>query len=99
MTPPIRALLEFQCQRARAYFARAPPRSCRASDARSLVAAEIMGGIYFGILRRIERAGYDVFTPAHPGAAPGARGHRAAIWLRTLARARAHAGRRRVWMP
>jgi adenylosuccinate synthase len=41
---------------------------CRAAadlprdDARSLVAAEIMGAIYFEILRRIERAGYDVFS-------------------------------------
>jgi phytoene/squalene synthetase len=26
------------------------------------VAAQIMGAIYFGILLRIERAGYDVFT-------------------------------------
>ena len=32
------------------------------ADARKLVAAEIMGGIYFEILQRIERRGYDVFT-------------------------------------
>ena len=31
------------------------------ADARSLVAAEIMGGIYFEILHRIEQRGYDVF--------------------------------------
>jgi phytoene/squalene synthetase len=31
-------------------------------DARSLVAAEIMGAIYFAILRRIERGDYDVFS-------------------------------------
>jgi hypothetical protein len=30
--------------------------------ARKLVAAEIMGGIYFEILQRIERSGYDVFA-------------------------------------
>jgi len=60
VTPQIRALLAFECARARDYYRRAaaclPP-----ADARSLVAAEIMGGIYFEILERIERAGYDVF--------------------------------------
>jgi phytoene synthase len=61
VTPAVRNLLRHECERAREYFRRAaadlPPR-----DARSLVAAEIMGGIYFAILRRIERAGYDVFS-------------------------------------
>ena len=61
VTPAVRALLAHQCARAQEYFRRAgaalPP-----EDARSLVAAEIMGGIYFAILRRIERAGYDVFS-------------------------------------
>ena len=54
-------LLRFECERAHSYYRRAaehlPP-----EDARSLVAAEIMGGIYFEILRRIERRGYDVFS-------------------------------------
>jgi phytoene synthase len=61
VTPAVRNLLRFECERAREYYRRAaadlPPR-----DARSLVAAEIMGGIYFGILQRIEHAGYDVFS-------------------------------------
>jgi phytoene synthase len=61
MTPQVRALLAHQCARAREYYGRAaaamPPR-----DARSLVAAEIMGAIYHEILQRIERAGYDVFS-------------------------------------
>lgn len=60
VTPQIRALLEFECARARDYYARAS-RALPSVDARSLVAAEIMGGIYFEILQRIERAGYDVF--------------------------------------
>ena len=60
VTPQIRALLEFECARARDYYARAS-RALPSVDARSLVAAEIMGGIYFEILHRIERAGYDVF--------------------------------------
>jgi phytoene synthase len=61
VTPQVAALLRFECDRARDYYRRAaaalPP-----EDSRSLVAAEIMGAIYFEILRRIERAGYDVFT-------------------------------------
>ena len=46
----------------RAYYYRCAAAELPAADARSLVAAEIMGGIYFEILRRIERAGYDVFS-------------------------------------
>jgi phytoene synthase len=61
VTPAVRDLLRFECERAREYYRRAAADLPRA-DARSLVAAEIMGGIYFAILRRIERAGYDVFT-------------------------------------
>lgn len=61
MTDRLRALLAHQCQRARHFFAAArqamPP-----AEARRLVAAEIMGGIYFEILQRIEQRGYDVFT-------------------------------------
>ena len=60
VTPQIRALLEFECARAKEYYRRASA-SLPPVDARSLVAAEIMGGIYFEILQRIERAGYDVF--------------------------------------
>ena len=61
LTPRMVELLRFECDRAHSYYRRAaeqlPP-----EDARSLVAAEIMGGIYFEILRRIERRGYDVFS-------------------------------------
>jgi len=32
------------------------------AEAHKLIAAEIMGGIYFEILQRIERGGYDVFS-------------------------------------
>ena len=51
-------------------------------DARSLVAAEIMGGIYFEILRRIEKAGYDVFSSRIRVPRP----HRALIALHIWAR-------------
>jgi phytoene synthase len=61
VTDAVAALLRFECDRARDYYRRAAAQ-LPAVDARSLVAAEIMGGIYYGILQRIERAGYDVFS-------------------------------------
>jgi phytoene synthase len=83
VTPQIRALLEFECARARDYYQRASA-SLPSVDARSLVAAEIMGGIYFEILQRIEGAGYDVFRERIRVPRP----HRALIalrlWLRSL---------------
>ena len=83
VTPAIRALLRFECGEARTFYARAaqqlPP-----ADRPSLVAAEIMGAIYFEILRRIERADYDVFSRRIRVPRP----HRAVIalrvWLRSL---------------
>jgi phytoene synthase len=57
----VREMLAFQSVRARDYYARADAAFPRA-DARRLVAARIMGAIYQGILTRIERANYDVFT-------------------------------------
>jgi len=61
LTAPVRRLLEFECARAREFYRRAaaalPP-----EDRRRLVAAEIMRAVYFETLRRIERAGYDVFS-------------------------------------
>ena len=57
----VRRLLAHQASRARDYYGRAraalPP-----AEARRLVAAEIMGAIYRGMLTRIERADYDVFA-------------------------------------
>ncbi len=61
LTPAVSGLIRFECERARFYYTKAaaalPP-----IDRRSLLAAEIMGAIYFEILRRIERSGYDVFS-------------------------------------
>jgi phytoene synthase len=54
-------LLRFECDRAREYYRRAAAQLPRV-DTRSLVAAEIMGAVYYGILERIEGAGYDVFS-------------------------------------
>jgi 15-cis-phytoene synthase len=61
VTEPIRHLLAHQCQRARQFFT-AARQSMPHGEARKLVAAEIMSGIYFEILHRIERRGYDVFS-------------------------------------
>lgn len=61
VTDEVRALLAFEIARARQYFHRAALALPR-TDARKLVAAEIMGAIYQEILRRIERQGYDVFS-------------------------------------
>jgi phytoene synthase len=61
VTPAVRALLAHECARARELYRRAAA-SLPRRDARSLVAAEIMGAIYYEILQRIERAGYDVFS-------------------------------------
>ncbi len=61
LTPQVVELLRFECDRAHSYYRRAAEQLPR-EDARSLLAAEIMGGIYFAILRRIERRGYDVFS-------------------------------------
>ena len=61
MTGPIKNLLVHQCQRARHYYA-AAAQAMPHEESRKLVAAEIMGAIYFEILQLIERRGYDVFT-------------------------------------
>jgi 15-cis-phytoene synthase len=61
VTPRVRQLLRYQCRRARDYYRLAAEHLPRA-DRSNLVAAEIMGAIYFGILRRIERSRYDVFS-------------------------------------
>jgi phytoene synthase len=81
VTPPVRELLRFECGRARDYYRRAAA-DLPAADAGSLVAAEIMGGIYFEILQRIERAGYDVFRRRIRVPRP----HRALIALRIWVR-------------
>ena len=54
-------LLRYECGRAREYYERART-LLPANEKRRLVAAEIMGEIYFAILRRIERRDYDVFS-------------------------------------
>lgn len=61
LTESVIALLAYQCNRARAYY-----ESARTvlpyEDKRRLVAAQIMGEVYFEILKRIEGSNYDVFS-------------------------------------
>jgi len=62
--PAFLALMQFEATRARDYYARAaaalPP-----ADRRALTAAQIMRAIYFRLLERMERGGFDVFTRRH----------------------------------
>ena len=61
MSEPVRRLLEFECRRARGFYAKAV--AARPDEDRGrLVAAEIMRAVYFATLRRVEQRGYDVFT-------------------------------------
>jgi phytoene synthase len=76
-------LLAFQCERARVYFARAD-HALRQTDARRLVAAEIMGAIYREILRRIERSGYDVLSRVLRVPRPRRALLALGVWARTL---------------
>jgi phytoene synthase len=57
----VRAVLEHHAVRARVFFSRAE-RALPPGDAPRFVAAEIMRGVYWEVLRRIERARFDVFT-------------------------------------
>ena len=83
VTPAVRELLRFQCERARHYYRQAAAER-PVADRHSLVAAEIMGAIYFEILRRIERAGYDVFSQRIRVPRPYRAVIALRVWLRTL---------------
>ncbi|MEO5894583.1 MAG: squalene/phytoene synthase family protein [Vicinamibacterales bacterium] len=82
-SPAVKELLRWQGMRARQYYARASA-ALPASDARRLVAAKIMGAIYFGLLRRIERADYDVFSQVVRIPRPRRALIALATWSRTL---------------
>lgn len=60
VTENVRRLLSHQVERARQFYSKADAAVAR-HDERRLVAARIMGAIYYDLLRAIERAGYDVF--------------------------------------
>jgi phytoene synthase len=90
VTDDIAALLQFECERAHSYYERAAFQ-LPASDAVNLVAAEIMGGIYYGILTRIEAANYDVFSSRIRVPRPQRAVIALRIWLETLIGARRRA--------
>jgi phytoene synthase len=60
VTDNVRRLLAYEADRARQFYRKASA-ALPQPDARRLVAARIMGAIYYDTLRAIERAGYDVF--------------------------------------
>jgi len=80
--PKVKALLRQQAQRAREYYRKAADGLPRA-DARRLLAAQIMGAIYRGILTRIERSDYDVFSRVVRIPRPRRALIAAATWART----------------
>lgn len=61
-TPAVAKLLRFCANRARVEYVRAQEAMTRA-DRRALLPAEIMGQIYFGILKEVERHGGAVVQP------------------------------------
>ena len=61
ITPAYRKLMRFQCNRAAEYFERAR-NGLPGEDRRTMAAAITMARIYYGLLRKIERRDYDVFT-------------------------------------
>jgi 15-cis-phytoene synthase len=56
-----RALMKFECDRARHYYQLAAD-GLPNEDRPTLTAAQTMGKIYFRLLEQIERVGYDIFT-------------------------------------
>ncbi len=56
-----RALMRFECERARSYYRRAAE-SLPDEDRPTLVAARTMGKIYYRLLQQIEHLNYDVFN-------------------------------------
>ena len=82
----VKALLRQQAIRAREYYQRAA-RELPRSDARQLVAAEIMGAVYRAILDRIEQRDYDVFSSVVRVPRPRRAWIAASTWLSTLASA------------
>lgn len=92
VTPPVRALLQHQAERARGFYRRAdeqlPP-----EDARRLVAAVIMGDIYRALLDRIEQSGYDVLRREVRLAKPRRALVAATAFARTTWRSRRGSGR------
>jgi phytoene synthase len=61
-SPRFRNLAESVAQRARHFYQQASL-TLPAADRRSMVAAEVMGSVYWRLLRKLERQQFDVFGP------------------------------------
>jgi len=86
-SPNVKALLRQQADRARTYYCKAAA-ELPLVDRRRLAAAEIMSAIYRGILSRIERADYDVFSRVVRIPRPQRAVIAAVTWARTMLAAR-----------
>ena len=84
LTPAIASLLERQANRARERFTRADT-LLPIEDARSLVAARIMGAIYRHLLERIVARDYDVFSSRVRVPTWRKAWIAATVWVRTMA--------------
>ena len=85
MTENVRQLLAFEVERARQFYRKANATLPR-HDERRLVAARIMGAIYFELLRSIERSGYDVFRTRIRVSRPRQAMIAALTWLKVMLR-------------
>jgi 15-cis-phytoene synthase len=81
--PEVVELLRHQGTRARDYYRRASS-SLPRDEARRLVAAEIMSGIYQAILGEIERRQYDVFSTKVRVSRPRRALIALRVWMRTM---------------
>lgn len=84
-TPAFVELMRFQAERARAYF-RAARTALPPADRRRLVAAEIMGAIYFTLLEALERREFRVFGERVQLSAPRKLALALGCWLRAMLR-------------
>ncbi len=85
ISEPVTELMAFECNRARAYYS-ASQEALPNEDARSLVAAEIMSGIYVAILNRIEKRNYDIFSEVVRVPRPRRALIAMQVWARVMAR-------------
>lgn len=83
VTDNVRALLRYQCDRARRCYRKADA-SLPETDARRVVAARIMAAIYLELLTTIERSGYDVFSRVIRVPRPRRAVIAATTWLGTM---------------
>ena len=85
ITENMRRLLEFQVDRARQFYRKAEAALPR-HDQRRMIAARIMGAIYFELLRTIEKRGHDVFRGRIRVGRPRQAAIAAATWLKVMVR-------------